>query len=199
MSEIAAQSPLVLARRLDHANAAPGDAGVHLGESPFLGYLNLRGDPQSAEFLGGVRGILGLDLPLRPNTMVQGDALTALWLGPDEWLIVTSPDVQSDLQWKLETALSGQHVAITDVSSGLTLISVVGPRMREVLAMGMTLDLHSRVFLPGQCAQTLLAKAGVTVWLANNAFQIIVRRSFADYLWRWLEDAAWEVGFSVEP
>jgi len=198
MSEIPAQSPLIQARRPSHSTADPASAGVWLRELAFLGYLNLRGDPADPAFLAAVKGVLGLELPLAPNTVAQGAGLTRLWLGPDEWLLLTPPGEQSALQWKLETALAGQHVAITDVSSGLTRVSVGGPRMREVLAKGMTLDLHPRAFQSGHCAQTLCAKAGVTVWLEEGALQLLVRRSFADYLWRWLEDAAWEVGFVVE-
>ena len=198
MSELPAQSPLVQARRTSHSTASVASAGVRLRELPFLGYLNLRGDPADPGFPGTVKRVLGVELPVEPNTLQQGEGLTVLWLGPDEWLIVAPVDAQTGLQWKLETALAGQHVAVTDVSSGLTRISVAGPRMREVLAKGMTVDLHPRKFLPGQCAQTLMARAGVTVWLEEGAFQLVVRRSFADYLWRWLEDAAWEVGFAVE-
>lgn len=198
MSESLAESPLNQACWPSHSTADGASAGVRLRELAFLGYLNLRGDPADPAFLAAVKGVLGLALPLSPNTLARGAGLTLLWLGPDEWLLLTPAGEQSALQWKLETALAGQHAAITDVSSGLTRVSVGGPRMREVLAKGMTLDLHPRAFQSGHCAQTLCAKAGVTVWLEESALQLLVRRSFADYLWRWLEDAAWEVGFVVE-
>lgn len=198
MSEILAQSPLVQARRLDHANASPAEAGVRLQERPFLGYLNLRGDPDSVEFTTAVQGVLGVVPPTVPNTLVQGGDCTVFWLGPDEWLIVTPAGAQDALALNLDTALANQHAAVTDVSSGLTCVRIAGPQMRQVLASACTLDLHPRAFLPGQCAQTLLAKTGITLWLEDDAFQLVVRRSFADHLWRWLEDAAWEVGFVVE-
>ncbi len=82
--------------------------------------------------------------------------------------------------------------SVVDNSSGLTTIHVSGDKAGELLATDCPLDLHPRVFGPGQCAQTRLAKAGMTVApLADgNGFEIIIRRSFADYLLLWLQDAA---------
>jgi sarcosine oxidase subunit gamma len=88
---------------------------------------------------------------------------------------------------------------VTDVSSGQTVIAIDGEYARDLLAKGCTLDLHPRVFGPGACAQTLLAKAPVLICQRRDAtrFELIVRRSFADYLWRWLEEAAKEFGMAI--
>ena len=53
----------------------------------------------------------------------------------------------------------------------------------------------------GACAQTRLAKAPVLVRRLDDggAYEIVVRRSFADYLWLWLEDAAAEYGLRIGP
>jgi sarcosine oxidase subunit gamma len=61
-----------------------------------------------------------------------------------------------------------------------------------LLATDCPLDLHAREFKAGQCAQTRLAKATMTLSpLADEAgFEVIIRRSFADYLLLWLQDAA---------
>ena len=60
------------------------------------------------------------------------------------------------------------------------------------LATDCPLDLHAREFKVGQCAQTRLARAGMTLSpLADGSgFEVIIRRSFADYLLLWLQDAA---------
>lgn len=179
------QSPLV-------QRDVAGEGGLHLSERPFLGYLNLRGRPGEAEFLQGVKGVLGVDLPLEPNTTAAAEGVTVLWLGPDEWLIITGPDAQVELAERLETALEGRMVAVTDVSSGHTMVVASGPRARALLARGCTLDVHPRAFGPGRCAQTMVAKAGVLVHRPGDGdtFQLVVRRSFAEYLWLWLRDAA---------
>ncbi|MDT7677764.1 MAG: sarcosine oxidase, subunit gamma, partial [Pseudonocardiales bacterium] len=75
---------------------------------------------------------------------------------------------------------------------------------REVLEQGCPLDLHPRVFGPGRCVQTMLARAQVVIWRpASDAtdgaedspgetFRLLVRGSFAGYLAAWLTDAAGE-------
>ena len=51
----------------------------------------------------------------------------------------------------------------------------------------------------GQCAQSHLAKAPILLRRLDrrSSFEIIVRRSFADYFWLWLEDAAAEYSLAV--
>ena len=188
------ESPLVQCQVNDRD--VETQSGVVMRERSFLGHLNLRGDPADKDFLKAVEGALGFALPLEPNTVEEGGERAALWLGPDEWLILTSADEQESLLQSLREALAEIFVALTDVSGGQTVITLSGPHARDVLAKGCTLDLHPRVFGPGRCAQTLVAKSGALIRQRDKepSFELIVRRSFADYLWRWLEDAAGEYG-----
>lgn len=202
MAELAPrqESPLVTAKRLQQSNAQPAAAGVKLGELPLLGYLNLRG--QDTGFADAVQQSTGLTLPTVANTLSEHDDHTLCWLGPDEWLLMVPSGVQEALASRLQTALQAQepalHYAVTDTSSGLCTISISGQHARAVLAKGCPLDLHPRVFAVGQCAQTILAKAAVLLFpRADDSLHIIVRRSFADYLWRWLVDAAEEYGIAI--
>jgi sarcosine oxidase subunit gamma len=168
-------------------------------QRPSLGHLNLRGAPGDPAFLHAVETVLGFGLPLEPNTVADSRDLAALWLGPDEWLLLTPPDQEAGVARALRDALGGLHVAVTDVSGGQTVINISGDHARDVLAKGCSLDLHPRVFGPGHCAQSLVAKAGVTIRQIDDSpsFDLIVRRSFAEYLALWLEDAAQEYGFGV--
>ena len=85
------------------------------------------------------------------------------------------------------------------------MLNLSGSRVRDLLAKGCTLDLHPRAFAPGQCAQTNLAKTSVlsarVLPRTNNSdlqsFDVVVRRSFADYLARWLVDSAREYGLLI--
>lgn len=197
MSEIVMESPLVLARRLEQSNALPEDAGIRLGERAFVGLINLRARADAVG-LARVGKVLGARLPSDPNTAIDSEHDTVCWLGPDEWLVLTPPGAQAERIEQLREALDGQFAAITDVSGGYTLLSVAGPRCRELLTKGCTLDLHPRAFQAGQCAQSLLAKAGVLlIARADDHIDLLVRRSFADYLWRWLVDASGEYGLTV--
>ena len=68
---------------------------VVISERPFLGHLNLRGDPGDGGFTSAAANVLGFRLPTAPNTTAGKGGLLALWLGPDEWLVVTPPDAQT--------------------------------------------------------------------------------------------------------
>ena len=195
------QSPLGRFFRKAGAGSRPDDASVIISERPFLGHLNLRGDAEDAGFTSAAGAALGLALPMEPNTVAVNGALLALWLGPDEWLVVTPPSAQTRLSDSLEAALDGKHAAVTDVTGGQTVITLSGPRARDVLAKGCPLDLHPAVFKPGHCAQTLVAKANVTIRCVDDSqsFELIVRRSFTEYVALWLHDAAQEYGPSVVP
>lgn len=176
---------------------AAGDAAaVCLAERPFLGQLNLRGEAVSPSFLDAVTGVLGGRLPVKPNTVAVYGEVRVFWLGPDEWLISTTREAQSELETALQAALEGMHFALSDVSSGQTTLVVSGPDAGALLSQSCTLDLHPRAFAPGQCAQTLLAGSTVLLSRLDRAhgpeFELVVRRSFADYLWRCLADGAEE-------
>ena len=77
-------------------------------------------------------------------------------------------------------------------------LQLQGPGVRTLLAKGCTLDLHPSVFTISSCAQSGLAKANVLLCLADEAptFIVVVRRSFADYLCRWLAHAGRDMGIA---
>lgn len=202
MSEgIRRETPLVQFNAAELGVKQPDGAGVQLLERPFLGHINLRGDSADETFLKAVEGVLGVGLPLEPNTVVENGELTAIWLGPNEWLLLMPPDQEAKMAQALQSALDDLFAAVTDVSGGQTVINIRGHHARDVLYKGCTIDLHPRVFGPGRCAQTHVAKALVLIRQLDDSpsFDLIVRRSFADYLALWLKDAAQEYGLAVIP
>ncbi len=192
-SEVRRESPL-----LGFAAEANAQSDIQISERPFLGHVNLRGSAGDDAFLKAVEGALGISLPLLSNMVSHGAGLAALWLGPDEWLIITPPDGESAIIASMEGALDNMHSSITDQTGGQTIIRISGPSARDLLAKGCTLDLHPTVFGPGRCAQTLVAKAMATIVYVDDAptLDLLVRRSFADYLHSWLQDAALEYGLA---
>jgi sarcosine oxidase subunit gamma len=187
---------------LDPAHLRP--RGLRLAEGSGLGKIDLRGDPHGRGFIAAVGRVLDLLLPNEPCTSAARDRIGALWLGPDQWLVTCPAGDVAGLLASLREALAGVHAAITDVSDGRVAFRVAGPSARDVLAKGCPLDLHPRAFPPGRCAQTLLAKASVLIHLTDDGpergpgFDVYVARSFADYLWTWLEDAGREYGVLIE-
>ena len=175
---------------LASAESAP-DADVAIRVRSGRGFLNLRLNPRHGQALEAAVRALGQAVPLAANTYTAGGHKIC-WLGPDEWLIATGAERVSGLGSELAEALSGFHASINDVSGGHVELLVSGVRARTVLAKGCPLDLHPREFAPGQCAQTGLGRAAVLLAAAEDrsTFAIVVRRSFADYLCRWLANAA---------
>ena len=199
MSEVRQESPLVQFLNLGRTVARATDAGVEMRERAFMGHLNLRGDTADRAFLDATESVLGFGLPIEPNTVAEGGELAALWLGPNEWLVLTPPGQEKALAGALRGALGELFSSVVDVTGGQTVINLRGPRVRELLAKGCTLDLHPRAFGPGRCAQSLVAKANLTVRQLDGSpsFDLVVRRSFAEYLAIWLQDAGQEYGIDV--
>lgn len=197
------QSPLAHLGLDGRTQATRGKAGVALSEQPFRGIINLRAQPDDGEAMSAIEATLGFALPVTPNTTVASATALALWLAPDEWWIVTpgpEPESGPDMAAKLRTALANRRGSVTDVSDSRTCLRVSGPRARDLLCKGLPLDLHPRVFPAGRCAQSHLAKTGVVLHLIAEkgpAFELYVLRSFAEYLWVWLEDAAREYGLAI--
>ena len=161
--------------------------GADLELRPNYGYLNLRGDPDSGRFMQAAQEALGQPLPAEAGAFTSGQH-TIYRLGPDEWLLATPLGGEKEAAGLLEKNLARQCYSLVDVTGGQLMMRLRGPRAREVLARGCTLDLHPRAFKTGRCAQSTLAKTSMLIALADDAptFDIIVRRSFAEYAARWL-------------
>lgn len=181
------ESPLVQIELGEPKGGAP-----RIEEKAYLGYLNVRGKADNTRFLAGMLKVLGCEPPTEPNTVVEAGDHRIYWLGPDEWLVITPTGQQGQVGKDLRKALDGVFCSVVDNSSGLTMIHITGDTAGELLASDCPLDLHPRAFKPGQCAQTRLARAGMTLspLAEGQGFEVIIRRSFADYLLLWLQDAA---------
>ncbi len=170
------------------------DNAPTIEETPFLGYLNLRGKTSNMAFVAAVLKVLGVEPPTTANTMVESGDYRIYWLGPDEWLVITPTGQAGKVQAELNAELKDVFSSIVDNSSGLTLLKITGENATKLLNRDCPLDLHPWVFKPGQCAQTRFAKAGMTIapLRDGSGFEIIIRRSFADYIGLWMQDACVE-------
>ena len=183
------ESPLVQIDFGESKGNAP-----RIEEESFLGYLNLRGKPTNMAFVAAVLKVLGCEPPTEANTMRESGDYRIYWLGPDEWLVITPTGQAGKVRDELKAELKEVFSSVVDNSSGLTLLKITGENAANLLSRDCPLDLHPREFKPGQCAQTRLAKAGMMIapFREGHGFEIIIRRSFADYIGLWMQDACIE-------
>lgn len=175
---------------LSHRAPLFGDDGLSMQEAPHLGKLILRIDPT---LLGAKaqKVLQGADLPIEACTSSLSDtgSLSILWLGPDEWMIVSEANAQVALQSRMETALKAQHFQLSNVTDYYCCIEISGHQTREILMNLTTLDMDARTFSVGDVKGTLFGHANAFVWQvqdetgAAEKFRLIVRSSMADYLW----------------
>ena len=182
------------------ANQKGDGAGITLSESAHRAIINIRGDAGDGAFTSAVRKATGVDLPLAANAVSAAGDVRILWLGHNEWWVVGTDARRQGLIDGLRHAFQGQHTNVTDVSESRTVITMSGPAARDVLARGMSNDLHPRAFGPGQCLQSSLSRTNVLLHQPDNTptYEIYVLKSFADYLWRWIGLIAEEFGMSVK-
>ncbi|HEV3097650.1 MAG TPA: sarcosine oxidase subunit gamma family protein [Candidatus Dormibacteraeota bacterium] len=171
---------------------------ISIRELPFLTQINLRIDPQDEATMQRLGSLLGFAMPLTPNTVASAGDRRALWLGPDEWLVVGDQDQGKAIEQSVRELLAGAAASIADVSAGRTAVLIGGEQAQGLLARGIAIDLHPRVFVPGRCAQTLLARAQVIIERSDDdAFHLYVRSSYARYFADWLLDAAADPNMSM--
>jgi len=170
--------------------------GLQLDILPLSGLVNLRG---GAEILPVITEQLGQKLPVVANTMSFGEHVV-YWLSPDEWVILSKTHDAVSLVRKLRDALSGSHASVTDISGGYAILRLSGITALNLLSKGCTLDLcPTNGFVRGSCAQSGLAKTNVILGCIEEStcYEVLVRRSFSDYLTRWFGRVGAEYGIQI--
>jgi methylglutamate dehydrogenase subunit D len=144
-----------------------------------------------------VRPMLNADLPIRIGVVVNVDGRRLLKTGPNRFWIITRDD--DDLTSDLQAAVAPHVGAVTPLSHSRTCISIEGVAAREVLAAGIALDLHPKVFGLGQFALTGVHHTAVLLERSSgeNRYDLHVSRTFALSVWEWLTDAALPFGYEI--
>lgn len=169
-----------------------GGATLTVAEQPGSTLLHLEGARQGTE-LGSVLSTLGLaDIPA-VGASGGRDGASLLGIGPSIWLLVMEPGTALPSTFAVAGPVGSAFVAAVDVSNAYTRIAITGPKADELLAKGCAIDLHPRRFPPDACAVAALAGMRCIIWhVAQEAFEILVGRSYAVSLWEWLRDVTAE-------
>lgn len=190
------ESPLYHADFKSMAAGGVDGAGVIIEEQALFGHLLIRGNAEDSQFAKAFDQVLGLALPGRLSS-TESESLTLCWLAPDEWLLLCPGAEAFAIEQKLRQALSG-HVSIVNVSGGQTLLCLQGDKIGELLMKSTSYDIHDRNFAVGKVVTTVFAKSQAIIRrTGENHWQLVIRRSFADYIWLWLQDAAAEYGLAI--
>ena len=134
---------------------------------------------------------LGFGIPATAcRATVAGDR-AALWLGPDEWLLIAPEPPPYGFGAALTEALETLPHSLVDVSHRQSALTVSGPQATTLLGAGCPLDLDASAFPVGMCTRTMLAKAEVVLWRTDpQVFRVEVWRSFVAYVSQFLGEAA---------
>ena len=153
--------------------------------------LSLRG---AADARAAAAPSFGVELPSDPcRAAVRADR-AALWLGPDEHLLLAAETDAAAVGAALGAALAGIPHSLVDVSHRQIAFAVRGPHAEWLLAHGCPLDLDAAAFPVGMCTRTVFAKAEVLLWRTGpDVFRVEVWRSFADYVIALLAETALEL------
>ena len=157
--------------------------------------INLRG--KKREFLTNVGKNLNMILPTEANTSTTSDKLTAIWLSPDEWMIVSNELVNKDnnkyeLYEMLFNSISKTNLgAVVDVTDQFVQLELKGKNIYEIFSAGCPFNFNEFKEKRGSTTQTVLNHVDVILHHKEEiVVNLFVRRSFAEHLCSWIEDCA---------
>ena len=182
---------------LEHLVGKSNQEGIVFHEVALLGHLNLRGNVKDVDFVAGVQQALGVALPVTSCSSARSELVEIMWLAPDEWLIVVASGSEYDVEQKLRATLKG-HFAVSDISGAQTIIELSGNNVLDLMQKSTGYDLHLQSFPVGKVIGTNFAKAGAHILrVSESKFQLVVRRSFSDYIWLWIQQNSQEYGLTI--
>lgn len=154
---------------------------------PALRFI-LQGGPSARAAAGAAFDVTLLETASRANSR---DGRAALWLGPDEHLLLGPAAERDRFAAGLEAALAGIAHSLVDVSQRQVAWQLSGKRASELLSTGCPLDLDIAEFPPGMCTRTVLGKAQIVLWRqAAEEYHLEIWRSWSDYVRELLLEAA---------
>ncbi len=171
--------------------SAPDNLSISMREISERGMIDLRGLGTDKKFMTAVKSVLGFDLPKAPRSSASWGDLKALWLSPDQWLILCTRSKTNALRAELTSALTKIHSLAVDVSDMRAVIRLEGEGVLETLMKGSSLDLISEDYKTGTVRRMRFAEIAALLHVVEeNVIDIYVFRSYAEYTRAFLTKAA---------
>jgi sarcosine oxidase, subunit gamma len=165
----------------------PTNLSISMREIAGRGMIDLRGLATDKKFMKAAKDVLGLDLPKAPRTTNTWGDMKALWLSPDQWLILCPGDKTQKILGELNAALKSIHSLAVDVSDMRAIIRLEGEHARTTVMKGTSIDLTHGDYPPGTVRRMKFAEVGALLHIIEeDVIEIYVFRSYADYTWEFL-------------
>ncbi|MCY4128809.1 MAG: hypothetical protein OXG15_06150 [Gammaproteobacteria bacterium] len=133
-------------------------------------------------------------LPSEPCTWASVGSVKVCWVGPNRWLTLERVEQEED-SWDFSLSLSAD-THVVDTTGNFSVFSITGPSVKRLLQKSCAFDFHESVFSSNSCVSTTFAKTQALVVAGqNDGIELVARRSYSDYVCRWIADASREFGF----
>ena len=173
------------------AGAAP--AGVTLAPAR-ADIVELSALRERAHVLKALAARRAMALPPLGRVVAARDTVS-LCVRPERWLLLVAPATAGVTATRWQETCTAM-AAVTDLSSGLHVLHVAGPRAREALARGCRLDLDPDVFPAGHAAATIIAQVAAILAALPMGMLILTPASTARHFREWLEGTARPFGLA---
>ena len=156
--------------------------------------LIIRG--KTKDFITAIGKNLNMVLPTEANTSTSAEQLTAFWLSPDEWMLISNETVSEEsntyqVEDELVKNISKVKLgAVTDVSDQFVMLNIKGSKVFDLFATGSPFNFNDFKMKKGIVVQTILSHIDVIIHHKEiNEVNLFVRRSFSEHLYSWINDA----------
>ncbi|MCR9107420.1 sarcosine oxidase subunit gamma family protein [Marivita sp. XM-24bin2] len=163
---------------------------VKIEELAGQGMVTLRGNLTDKAIVKAVKDVFGVSLPGTRETAFEGDT-GALWMSPDEALLLCAYDAAQAKADDLAAKLAGSHALVVNVSDARAVFQLKGSMLREVIAKLAPVDMSPDVFKPGAVRRTRMAQVAAAFWMDDaSTARVVCFRSVAEYMFNLLSTAA---------
>ncbi|MDA9084680.1 sarcosine oxidase subunit gamma [Candidatus Pelagibacter sp.] len=152
---------------------------------------------KGSSFFAIVGKATNLILPSDNNTSSANEKMTSLWLGPDEWMIVSNHKNDKDNniyeteEFLFNNISKAKLGSITNVTDQFVMINIEGKKVFDLLEASCPFNFNDFKQKKGVVIQTILQQIEVIIYHQEiNSINLFVRRSYYEHLMSWIDDSA---------
>lgn len=139
-------------------------------------------------------------VPAAPTELARTDGGWLARLNRFEYTATLPLDQVDGIVTALRAAFAGRHAHVTDMTHGLDVTILIGPKSPETLSKVCPLDFSPREFPDLRAQRSTVAKVSALIAHVDRegllCYEMHVDRSFSEHLWECLHDAGAEFGAS---